>query len=209
VAQAVFVWNMKSVNVRYCLSWLCWKSFFLLFTFFFFTNVYFIRHSPVPTALASLAVLGMLALLHRRKSPALLAFMYYMMLAVILYVVVFGEVIKTDSVFLVMGPDGVTGIFYALSALYFACIILTPEKVPLNALDYILIAFISSLALMSEGHAELFELKQIAMKAVLLGLGLNLVYSRISRNRDYVLFLLVLICLEALALAVITGPLFR
>lgn len=80
---------------------------------------------------------------------------------------------------------------------------------PLNALDYILIAFISSLALMSEGHAELFELKQIAMKAVLLGLGLNLIYSRISRNRDYVLFLLVLICLEALALAVITGPLFR
>ncbi|MBE1425981.1 UDP-GlcNAc:undecaprenyl-phosphate GlcNAc-1-phosphate transferase [Desulfomicrobium macestii] len=209
VVQAVFVWNTKSVNVRHCLSWLCWKSFFLLFTFFFFTNVYFIRHAPLPTALVALAVLGILALLYWKKTAVLVPFMYYAMLAVILYVVVFGEVIKADSVFLVMGPDGVTGIFYALSALYFACIILTPEKVPLNALDYILIAFISSLALMSEGHAELFELRQIAMKAVLLGLGLNLIYSRISRNRDYVLFLLALLCLEALVLAVTSGALLR
>lgn len=43
------------------------------------------------------------------------------------------------------------------------------------------------------------------MKAVLLGLGLNLIYSRISRNRDYVLFLLSLLCLETLMLAVFTG----
>lgn len=110
VAQAVFVWNMKSVNVRFCLSWLCWKSFSALHLLLF-TNVFFIRHSPVPTALAALAVLGILALLYWKKSAVLVPFMYYMMLAVILYVVVFGEVIKTDSVFLVMGPDGVTGIF--------------------------------------------------------------------------------------------------
>ena len=131
--------------------------------------------------------------------------MYYMMLAVILYIVVFGEVLKKDSIFLIMGPDGVTGIFYVLSALYFACIILTPEKVPLNALDYILIAFIGALAFMSEGRTEFYELKQIAMKVVLLGLGVNLIYSRISRNRDYVLFLLTLLCVESLALAVFTG----
>jgi UDP-GlcNAc:undecaprenyl-phosphate GlcNAc-1-phosphate transferase len=205
VAQAVFVWNTRSINVRYCLSWLCWKSFFVLFTFFFFINVYFIHHSPMPTVLASLAVLCVLAFLYRRQSARLVPAMYYMMLAVILYVVVFGEVMKTDSVFLIMGPDGVTGIFYILSALYFACIVLTPEKVPLNALDYILIAFIGSLALMPEAQAEFVELRQIAMKAVLLGLGLNLIYSRISRNRDYVLFLLTLLCLETLALAVLTG----
>jgi UDP-GlcNAc:undecaprenyl-phosphate GlcNAc-1-phosphate transferase len=208
VAHAVFVWNTRSINVRHFISWMCWKSFFLLFTFFFFINVYFIRHSPVPTVMASMAVLSILVFLYIRHREWLVSVMYYMMLAVILYVVVFGEVMKTDSVFLIMGPDGVTGIFYALSALYFACIILTPEKVPLNALDYILIAFISSLALMTETHAELFELRQIAMKAVLLGLGLNLIYSRISRNRDYVLFLLALLCLETLALAVFAGVFF-
>jgi len=208
VAQAVFVWNTRSINVRHCISWLCWKSFFLFFTFFFFINVYFIRHSPLPMVMASMAVLCILAFLYRKNSERLVSVMYYMMLAVILYVVVFGEVIKTDSVFMIMGPDGVTGIFYVLSALYFACIILTPEKVPLNALDYILIAFISSLALMTETHAELFELRQIAMKAVLLGLGLNLIYSRISRNKDYVLFLLSLLCLETLVLAVFTGVFF-
>lgn len=208
VAQAVFVWNTRSINVRYCISWLCWKCFFVLFTFFFFINVYFIRHSFTPTVLASLAVLCVLAVLYRRHRARLVPVMYYMMLGVILYVVVFGEVMKTDSVFLIMGPDGVTGIFYLLSALYFACIVLTPEKVPLNALDYILIAFISSLALMPEAHVELVELRQIAMKAVLLGLGLNLIYSRISRNRDYVLFLLVLLCLETLTLAVLAGSFF-
>lgn len=205
MAQAIFIWNAKVINVRYCISWLCWKSFFLLFTFFFFLNVYFIRQTPLPTAIISLAILVIMTLLYKKNKNILVHFMYYMMLAVILYIVVFGEVLKKDSIFLIMGPDGVTGIFYALSALYFACIILTPEKVPLNALDYILIAFIGALAFMSEGRAEFYELKQIAMKVVLLGLGVNLIYSRISRNRDYVLFLLTLLCLESLALAVFTG----
>ena len=202
-AQAAFVWNSRTINVRHALSWLCWKSFFLFFTFFFFINVFFIRHAPGPTLAVCAAVLGLTAFLYRKGSAALTGFLYYVMLAVILYVVVFGEVVKQDSVFLAMGPDGVSGIFYLLSILYFGCVLLTPEKVPLNALDYILIAFIGSLALVSEGRTELMELRQIAVKAVLLGLGLNLIYSRIARNRDYVLFLAVLIAVEAAVLTLV------
>lgn len=205
VAKAVFVWNNKIIDVRYCISWLCWKSFFVIFTFFFFINIYFIRHSPLPTAIVSVAVLGLLLFLYFKRLNIITSSMYYLMLFLILYVVVFGELIKEDSVFLIFGPDGVTGIFYVLSVLYFACIILTPEKIPLNALDYILIAFISVLAFMSDGRTELYELKQIAMKVVLLGLGLNLIYSRIARNREYVLFLLSLLCLETLVLAALAG----
>ena len=205
VARAVFVWNTKSIDVRHCISWLCWKSFFLIFTLFFFINIYFINHSPLSMSMVSLSILCILLFLYAKKSAILIHFMYYSMLAAILYVVVFGELIKPDSVFLIMGPNGVTGIFYVLSTLYFACIILTKEKIPLNALDYILIAFIGALAFMSEGRPELYELKQIAMKVVLLGLGLNLIYSRIGRNRGFVIFLLSLLCLETLVLAVLAG----
>ena len=199
-AQAVFIWNERSIDVRHALSWLCWKSFFVFFAFFFFINIFFIRPPQAPTLLVAGAVLALAAALHARRSPALVPVLYYLMLAVILYVAVFGEVTKTDSVFLAMGPDGVSGIFYVLTALYFGCILLTPEKVPLNALDYILIAFIAALTFLSEDNAHLLELRQIAMKAVLLGLALNLIYSRIGRNRGYVLFLVVLVCTEAAAL---------
>lgn len=200
VAQAVFVWNARSIDVRHALSWLCWKSFFVFFAFFCFINIFFIGHPQAPTLLVTGAALALVAVLHARRSPALTTVLYYIMLAAILYVVVFGEVAKADSVFLAMGPDGVSGIFYVLTALYFGCILLTPEKVPLNALDYILIAFIASLTFLSEEHAELAMLRQIAMKAVLLGLALNLIYSRIGRNRSYVLFLVVMVCVEAAVL---------
>ncbi len=199
-AQAAFVWNARSIDMRRVLSWLCWKSFFLFFTFFFFINIFFIRQPQAPTLVAAGVILALAAVLHARRSPSLAPVLYYTMLAVILYVVAFGEVGKTDSVFLAMGPDGISGIFYALTALYFGCILLTPEKVPLNALDYILIAFIASLVFLSEDGTELAELRHIAMKAVLLGLALNLIYSRIGRNRGYVLFLVVLICVEAAVL---------
>ena len=203
VAQAVFVWNSKTINVRHALSWLCWKSFFLFFTFFFFINIFFIRQSAGPTFFVCIVVLCLAAFLAYRQTAALTGFLYYVMLAAILFVVVFGEVVKADSVFLAMGPDGVSGIFYVLSILYFGCVLLTPEKVPLNALDYILIAFIGSLVLVSEERTELLELRQIATKAVLLGLALNLIYSRIARNRHYVLFLVVLIAAEAAVLALL------
>lgn len=199
-AQAAFVWNARSIDMRRALSWLCWKSFFIFFTFFFFINIFFIRQPQTPTLVAAGFILTLAAVLHARRSPYLTPVLYYTMLAVILYVVAFGEVRKTDSVFLAMGPDGLSGIFYALTALYFGCVLLTPEKVPLNALDYILIAFIASLVFLSEERTELAELRHIAMKAVLLGLALNLIYSRIGRNRGYVLFLVVLICVEAAVL---------
>lgn len=200
-ARLAFVWNSRTVDVRRALSWLCWKSFFLFFTFFFFTNIFFMRMPPVPTLAMSTAVLALTAFLHAKRSAALPGFLYYVMLATILCLVVYGEVVKEDSVFLAMGPDGVSGIFYVLSILYFGCILLTPEKVPLNALDYILIAFIGSLALVSEGRPGLLELRQIATKAVFLGLALNLIYSRIARNHHYMVFLVVLIAVEAAVLA--------
>jgi UDP-GlcNAc:undecaprenyl-phosphate GlcNAc-1-phosphate transferase len=201
--QAVFIWNSKRLNVRQALSWVCWKSFFLFFAIFFFINVFFIRHSSLPTLAICMTILAVTAFLYRKGGHALKVFLYYATLVAILNVVLFGEIMKHDSMFLPMGPDGVSAIFYMLSVLYFGCILLTPEKVPLNALDYIFIAVIVCLALVPDGIKEFFELRQITVKAVILGLALNLIYSRFDRNREYILFLVVMITVETAVLSLV------
>ncbi len=197
VARAIFVWRGRSIDVRFCLSWLCWKCFFLFFGLFFFLNIAFIRHDPMLVLPVTLGGLGLVAHGVRTRSQLLWSVLYYAMLAVILYVVVYGEMASDSSVFLAMGSDAVTAIFYVLSALYFGCIILTPEKAPLNALDFILLAFICFISFMPELPGELRNLRQVCMKAVLLGMGLNLIYSRIARNTKYVVLLFCLLLVES------------
>lgn len=115
IVQAAFVWNSRSIDLRYCLSWICWKSFFVFFSSFILISIYFIDHNPSVTMYSSFVVLPVVAILRWRNSPVLYSFLFYVMLAVIFYVVAFGEVVKEDSVFLAMGPDGVSGIFYLKS----------------------------------------------------------------------------------------------
>jgi UDP-GlcNAc:undecaprenyl-phosphate GlcNAc-1-phosphate transferase len=203
MTRAIFVWNGRNIDVRFGLSWLCWKFFFLVFALFFVINVFFIRVYSQNTIAVCLPVLAIITWMAWRNKMVLPQVLYYLMLGIILYVVAYGEIAKQDSIFLALGPDGVSAIFYVLSALYFGCIILTPEKVPLNALDFLLIAFIGSLALMSDGRSEILGVQHIAMKAVLLGLSLNLIYSRITRNKHYILALVWILFFEACVLALL------
>ena len=74
--------------------------------------------------------------------------------------------------------------------------VLSPERVPLNSLDYILLALICFLFLIPDSDIVAYNLKNILMKSILLSLGLNLIYSRIQRNKEYVILLLVVVLVE-------------
>jgi hypothetical protein len=90
-----------------------------------------------------------------------------------------------------------------LTFLYFGCLILTPEKIPLNALDYILLASICFILVIPDIQPEYQNMRKIVMKSVLLGLALNLIYSRINRNKKYVIFLVCILLSETMLIVLL------
>lgn len=202
VARFIFVWNNRKLDFRYWLSWFCWKSFFVVFALFFVLDTAVIADVGPVTGLLAGAGLAALAVLWRLWPVRVETFVYYGMFAIILDAVVragFGE--PTVGV---LGVGAWTErIFHGVAALYFACMVLTPERVPLNAIDYLLLGLIGLLFVAPEGNDSLALLRELIMRTVLLGLALNLIYSRIGRNRVYVAALFAAILLELVILCLL------
>ncbi len=199
VARFVFVWNNQRLDFRYWLSWICWKSFFMVFALFFMLGTAAMGEVGIVDALlAAGGLVGVIGLWRLR--PGLVEiFVYYGMFVIILNAVVRAGFGPPALDILGLGV-GMTPLFQALAALYFGCMVLTPERVPLNAIDYLLLGLIALLLVAPEGTESLLLLRGIIMQIVLLGLALNLIYSRIGRNRVYVTGLFAAILLEHLVL---------
>lgn len=199
ISNLLFSWNGKVIDVRYCISWIFWKSFFIFFFFFFFINILYIKHPPVYVFSISLVIsLFLIIFLYIRNESVLINSFYYLILLLILYVSVYGEIEINRSIIFLHSQEIISIAFFVLTFFYFGCLILTPEKIPLNALDYILLAFICFLVVIPDIQSEYQNMRKIVMKSVLLGLALNLIYSRINRNKKYVISLVCLLLSEAM-----------
>lgn len=186
---SLFIWNGKPLDIRYCISCIFWKSFFALFFLFFFINIIYIDSYP-PYILHTILTLSIFLLIlffidHKCIS---IKYIYYILLFFILYTSVYGSIGSIEKSISMESYNLLSITFFALTFFYFGCLILTPEKIPLNPLDYILLAFVFLLILIPEGQSDPYNVRQIIMKAVLLGLALNLIFSRIDRNRKYIIF---------------------
>ncbi len=183
-------------DLRFILSCIFWKSFFVLYAFFFVISLVYIEHVQFYSVFFSGFLLFILFFIYVFQRHLVVDYAYYAMVLCIVYVSVFGELSNADYVFSVISPDAVHFLFYVLSILYFGCMVLSPERVPLNSLDYILLALICFLFLIPDSDIAAYNLKNILMKSILLSLGLNLIYSRIQRNKEYVILLLVVVLVE-------------
>jgi len=195
--------NKEGNSFRYYLSLFSWKFFLIVFALFFVLNTYYC--SPYFDKYEILILLLLLAsiftVLYRIVNFDYLY--YYAMFFVILVLAVFagqrGAYPAVDSnLFFALDL-----VFYSISFFYFTCLVLTPEKVPLTALDYILLGLVSFIMFLPVADVYLESLRDIVVKSVLLGLSLNLIYSRIQRNRKYICILLNIILAEAAILSII------
>jgi UDP-GlcNAc:undecaprenyl-phosphate GlcNAc-1-phosphate transferase len=75
--------------------------------------------------------------------------------------------------------------------LYLFCIMLTPEKIPINSIDFLLMISAIFLILFSGYESKIVYYFRFAMKVILMSFFVNLIFSRFSRNFTYILILLV------------------
>lgn len=76
--------------------------------------------------------------------------------------------------------------FICLTMLYFLCVIFSPEKAPINSIDYIFIIFIIFIFFIPDSISFTLKFKSIISKIILLGFFINLVFSRIDRNKKFI-----------------------
>jgi UDP-GlcNAc:undecaprenyl-phosphate GlcNAc-1-phosphate transferase len=73
--------------------------------------------------------------------------------------------------------------------LYLFCIILTPEKIPINSIDLLLMISAIFLILFSGYDSKIIYYFRFSMKVILVSFFVNLIFSRFSRNYKYITFL--------------------
>lgn len=203
-SNLLFIWDGKVIDVRYCISRLFWKSFFVFFFFFFFINILHIKHPPVYIFSIFLFIsLALIVFLYTKNESILVNSLYYLILLLIVYVSVYGETKTHGNILFLYSQEIISITFFILTFLYFGCLILTPEKIPLNALDYILLASICFILVIPDIQPEYQNMRKIVMKSVLLGLALNLIYSRINRNKKYVIFLVCILLSETMLIVLL------
>jgi len=95
-------------------------------------------------------------------------------------------------------------VFFALSFLYFSCLILTTEKVPLNSIDYLLIGLVAFILFIPIENEEFIVIRRIIYETVLIGLAINLIFSRIQRNRRFMFSILSYSSIATFVLSIIS-----
>jgi len=90
--------------------------------------------------------------------------------------------------------------FVCLTVLYFLCVIFSPEKAPVNSIDYIFIVFVIFIFFIPNSISVMHQFKSIIIKTTLLGFFINLVFSRIDRNKKFIfsilIYLFISICIR-------------
>jgi len=76
--------------------------------------------------------------------------------------------------------------FYVLALSFIPCLLLTPEKKPFDVIHVLSIAFIIFIFLMHDKFMDLYNMPHLFVNVLLIGWVINLVFSRIDRNRKII-----------------------
>ena len=187
-----FSWLGRELNIavnRQLISKFCWRSFFLFFAVYFLISPIYLKQG---TPLVGVAGLGLMlvafgALFLSRNYPDLV--MQVILILCTFYVIVQAESSQNGIGCWVLDMELSHLIFLLVTVFYALCLLLTPEKNPFDAMDFIFVSlavFVFFIPVPVEG-ADMF--KSILIKAVFFSLAIKLIFSRIQRNRRYVLAL--------------------
>ena len=94
--------------------------------------------------------------------------------------------------------------FICLTMLYFLCVIFSPEKAPINSIDYIFIIFIIFVFFIPHSISFMYKFKSIVIKTTLLGFFINLVFSRIDRNKKFIFSIFIYLFISVFIKMVLT-----
>ncbi|GAU09126.1 glycosyltransferase family 4 protein [Desulfoplanes formicivorans] len=75
--------------------------------------------------------------------------------------------------------------------LYFVCISLTSEKVPVNSIDFLMLIGLFLLIFVSAYESSMLYFLQMLLRFVLMSFFINLIFSRFERNMKYVTVLMI------------------
>lgn len=76
--------------------------------------------------------------------------------------------------------------FYVLTLAFIPCLLLTPEKKPFDVIHVLSIAFIIFIFLMHDKFMSIYNMPYLFVNVLLIGWVINLVFSRIDRNRKVI-----------------------
>jgi UDP-GlcNAc:undecaprenyl-phosphate GlcNAc-1-phosphate transferase len=179
---------VKQSRARYYFSKASWKMLFLSFTTLFILPPFFIEFSIYITLYAVIAII---LILYMRKSSSHNDILLRVASFVILCFYVFVIVDANININLLNKEIDLFNVIFALMAASFTlALILTPEKKPFDALDFIFVAAIVFLFFIPTPYIERVSMPVFLLRILLVGLTLNLIFSRIERNRGYVVKML-------------------
>jgi UDP-GlcNAc:undecaprenyl-phosphate GlcNAc-1-phosphate transferase len=178
--------SMKSSTLRHNISKTSWFLFLASFASLYIISPFIIENIPQTICITSFSIFAALCIIYIKfkndsdtffKSATLIfvGFFVYHMEFHRSFILIFGENIPVDSLLIFS-----IGIFYSL------CILLTPEKKPLDGLDILLISISIVLAVFPLQYLDIQNIRYFTIKILVLALCINLIFSRIQRNRKYI-----------------------
>ena len=177
----------KHLFSRFFFSKIVWKLFFIsLGSYYFFAPVLFEKiNYTILLLFFSLFVLFFIFYMSKIFiTPRRMKFFFYLLsLFVVIYFKNTIYVTFADRTYFLHIHDI---FFILLSILYFLCVVFSPEKAPINSIDYLFIVFIVFVFFIPDSIDFIKNSRSIIIKTTLLGFFINLVFSRIERNRKFV-----------------------
>lgn len=178
--------SMKASTLRHNISRFSWIMFLTSFAALYIISPFCINDISGSMAMVSLAVFAVLCVVYLHlddyadiifKSATLLfvGFFVYHMEFHKVYIPYLGSDIAVDSI-----------IIFSVAVFYSFCILLTPEKKPLDSLDILLISIAVVISFFPIQYLDIQNVRYFTIKILILALCINLIFSRIQRNRKYI-----------------------
>ncbi|MDY7000438.1 MAG: MraY family glycosyltransferase [Thermodesulfobacteriota bacterium] len=175
---------------RKFISRIAWMLFFVLFAIYYTIAPFYFIDTKWNASIICMFPLVICILIYKFRKNLFDDF-----LRISFYVLTLFLVINTKD-YSVLIPlwlyqiDLINIVFFSLAVLYFACLILTTEKVPLNSIDYLLIGLVAFILFIPIRNEGFIVIRRIIYETVLIGLAINFIFSRIQRNRRFMFSIL-------------------
>ena len=182
---------MMSTSVRYYITKYSWILMLCFLGLLFVVPTYFVPVSEFNLAYISILVFLTTYLIIIKSSGLdfFLRIVTYMLLCYYTYVMITGE----QTLTLLSHELEISNVlFFGLGIFFIPCLVLTPEKKPFDALHILSIAIVIFLFILPAAYLPIVNMPYSFAKLLLVGWVVNLVFSRIQRNRKVVLSFVIL-----------------
>lgn len=180
-----------SIISRKSLSKICWLSFLFLL------GIYYVYFSLLITDIGlyawsiiiSILLFNILIFIVYKLNFSIFIKLIFYFFNLLILIYSNNEIIfKYENCFLCFSfiDLAIVSIFF----LYLFCILLTPEKIPINSIDIILMLAAIFIILFSGYESKVIQYLRFALKVILMSFFVNLIFSRFSRNNKYISILL-------------------